>query len=235
MIREKTRTVKMIVDLHAHTNFSKDAADDPEELIKKMIESGVQVFGITDHNHWIKGIEKEQNAAIRKLAEKYKDKIKIYCGIELSTRPSWELCDFSVPKAYDYALIENVDEAESVTGGDLFGYAEKVGIPCGVAHTDLFGFAKRLGVPADEYFKKMAEKGIFWEMNVNYDSTHGYREHEYVKRFFASEEEQKVIRNAGVYLSVGFDGHRMIDYDVNRVKTACDKIEALGLNLKTEF
>ena len=126
----------MIVDLHAHTNFSKDAADDPEELIKKMIESGVQVFGITDHNHWIKGIEKEQNAAIRKLAEKYKDKIKIYCGIELSTRPSWELCDFSVPKAYDYALIENVDEAESVTGGDLFGYAEKAGIPCGVAHTD---------------------------------------------------------------------------------------------------
>lgn len=45
----------MITDLHAHTNFSKDAADDPEELIKRMIAEGVEVFGITDHNHWIKG------------------------------------------------------------------------------------------------------------------------------------------------------------------------------------
>ncbi len=225
----------MIVDLHAHTNFSIDAADDPEELIKKMIDSGVQVFGVTDHNNWIKGAEKKHSETIRRLAEKYKDKIKIYCGIELSTRPNWAMTDFSVLGLYDYALIENVDEAESVTGGDLFGYAEKVGIPCGVAHTDLFGYAKRLGVPADEYFKKMAEKGIFWEMNVNYDSTHGYHEHEYVKRFFASEEEQNVIRNAGIYLSVGFDGHRMKDYDVNRVKTACDKIEALGLKLKTGF
>lgn len=225
----------MTVDLHAHTNFSKDAADDPEELIKKMISEGVRVFGITDHNHWIKGIEKEQNAVIRKLAEKYKDKIKIYCGIELSTRPTWELCDFSVAKDYDYALIENVDEADSVTGGDLFGYAEKVGIPCGVAHTDLFGYAQKLGVAAESYFLKMAERGIFWEMNVNYDSTHGYREHEYVKRFFSDKNEQDVIRKTGVYLSVGFDGHRMVDYDVSRVKAACEKIESLGLNLKTEF
>lgn len=225
----------MIVDLHAHTNFSKDASDDPEALVQKMIDCGVQVFGITDHNYWIRGIEKKQNAAIRKLAEKYKDKIKIYCGIELSTRPSWALTDFSVLKAYDYALIENVDEPESVTGGDLFGYAEKVGISCGVAHTDLFAYAEKIGVSTEEYFGKMAKAGIFWEMNVNYDTTHGHHEHEYVKRFFASEKEREIIRNSGVYLSVGFDGHRMEDYDVLRVKTACEKIEEWGLNLKTKF
>ena len=140
-----------------------------------------------------------------------------------------------MPKAYDYALIENVDEPESVTGGDLFGYAEKVGISCGVAHTDLFAYAEKIGVSPEEYFGKMAKAGIFWEMNVNYDTTHGHHEHEYVKRFFASEKERDIIRNSGVYLSVGFDGHRMEDYDVLRVKTACEKIEEWGLNLKTKF
>lgn len=225
----------MITDLHAHTNFSKDAADDPEELIKRMIAEGVEVFGITDHNHWIKGGEKEHAAYIRALIEKYKDKLKIYCGIELSTLPGWELLDFSVPKLYDYALIEHLDLDQSIMHGDLFSYVDKVGIPCGIAHTDLFAFTEKIGVPAEAYLKKLADRGIFWEMNVNYDSVHGYREHEYVKRFFDSPEEQDVVRKTGLYLSVGFDGHRMKDYDINRVKFACEKIKELGLNQKTEF
>lgn len=225
----------MITDLHAHTNFSKDAADDPEELIKKMISAGIEVFGITDHNHWIRGGEKEQAAYIRALADKYKDKIKIYCGIELSTRPGWELTDFSVTGLYDYALIENLDEPESVMHGDLFSYVDRVGIPCGIAHTDLFAFAEKIGVPAKDYLKKLADRGIFWEINVNYDSVHGYREHEYVKRFFDSPEQQNAVKETGLYLSVGFDGHRMVDYDAERVKSACKKIEEAGLNLKTAF
>lgn len=39
----------------------------------------------------------------------------------------------------------------------------------------------------------MAEKNIFWEMNVSYDSIHGYREHPYMLRFFDSPEEQEII------------------------------------------
>lgn len=225
----------MITDLHAHTNFSKDAADDPEELIKRMIAEGVEVFGITDHNHWIKGNEKAHAEYIRALIEKYKDKIKIYCGIEISTRPGWELSDFSVPGLYDYALLENLDEENSVMHGDIFSYADRVGIPCGIAHTDIFAFADKTGVPREEYIKRLADRGIFWELNVNYDSVHGYREHEYVKRFFESEDQQEIVRKTGLYLSVGFDGHRMKDYDINRVRHACEKIKELNLNLKTEF
>ena len=41
----------MTQDLHSHTYFSACGADDPELLILKAIESGIDVFGISDHNY----------------------------------------------------------------------------------------------------------------------------------------------------------------------------------------
>jgi len=67
-------------------------------------------------------------------------------------------------------------------------------------------------------------------MNVNYDSIHGYHEHQYVKRFFTDKEQQEIVKDAGLYVSVGFDGHRMEDYLVKRVKDANDFILSEGIN-----
>ena len=37
------------VDLHVHSNFS-DGSDSPKELLEKIVEKGIQVFALTDHD-----------------------------------------------------------------------------------------------------------------------------------------------------------------------------------------
>ena len=137
---------------------------------------------------------------------------------------------------FDYCLIENIDAIDqSVAKGDLFAYAERCGCKkVGVAHTDLFAFAKKIGYEPYDFFKKMAEHGIFWEMNVSYDPTHQYRQHQYMLDFFASPEQQDIVRRAGVEVSVGFDGHRVCDYLPERVKDYCRQLEQLGIKMPFE-
>ena len=81
---------------------------------------------------------------------------------------------------------------------------------------------------------ELAEAGIFWELNVNCDSIHGYSEHEYVKRFMASEREQVLVRAAGLEISVGFDGHRVYDYLPARVADYCHRVTEMGIRLVYE-
>ena len=80
----------------------------------------------------------------------------------------------------------------------------------------------------------MADENIFWEMNVSYDSIHGYREHKYFLDFFADEAKQEIIRKSGVRVSVGFDGHRVEDYLPDRVAGYCKKLTELGIKMPFE-
>ncbi len=245
----------MIQDLHNHTYYSFCGVDRPEDIVEAAIASGIEVYGITDHNYGIgfarhnlllshtddAGDSYERTLRryydhINLIKEKYADKIEVKRGIEICTIP---LHNFTLPaeadiSGFDYCLIENVDHPDSITGGDLFTYAKKMGCPCGVAHTDLFGHAKNIGIDPLDYFSRMAEENIFWEMNVNYDSTHGYREHGYVLEFFKNEEQQDIIRRSGVRLSVGFDGHNIRDYAPDRVRSSCEKITNMGIELAFE-
>lgn len=84
------------------------------------------------------------------------------------------------------------------------------------------------------YFTKMAECGIFWEMNVNLDTIHGGHEHPYMLRFFEDREQQEIVRRSGVRLSVGFDGHRLYDYKPERITDYCKKINDMGILLAFE-
>ena len=136
---------------------------------------------------------------------------------------------------FDYCLIENLDFEDSMTGGDIFSFAKRCGCATtGIAHTDLFAHIARLGADPLDYFKRMADMNIFWEMNVSYDSIHGYREHEYVKRFLSDEAQQEIVRQSGARLSVGFDGHRVEDYRSDRVIACCEALKTLGLPLVFE-
>lgn len=56
-----------------------------------------------------------------------------------------------------------------------------------------------------------------------------------MKTFFNSETQQQAVKKAGLYVSVGFDGHRMEDYDVKRVKTANDFLETHGIRHAAEL
>lgn len=252
----------MLEDLHSHTYYSFCGGDSPEAVVEAAIKGGLDVIGITDHNYGIswQRIDVFQCGNVNNLRdadgyrtyrryydhinlvrEKYQDKIKVLRGIEICTLKNdtnhalLSLPDSADVSYFDYCLIENLDSSESITGGDVVKFRERLGIPyVGIAHTDMFAFVQARGLDPLTYFKTLAENNIFWEMNVSYDSVHKYREHAYFKRFFEDETQQRIIRESGIRLSVGFDGHYLPDYLPERVKEYCRKITEMGIKLQFE-
>lgn len=243
----------MLQDLHSHTYYSFCGADRPEETVEAAIAAGLTLFGITDHHYGIlygshsvftlpNEVSVQPNAAlalrryydhINLIREKYRDRITVLRGIELCTltghgrHPLPPDADVSY---FDYALMETLDAPQSsIANGDLFAFADRCGCKLGVAHTDMFRFILARGEDPYAYFVRMRERGIFWEMNISHDSIHGFREHAYMLEFFRNEEQQDIVRRAGVEISIGFDGHRVGEYPGARVISYCRAAEALGL------
>ena len=248
----------MIQDLHSHTYYSFCGKDSPETVVEAAIAGGIELFGICDHNYGIGFCRKDTFKAppevipneydpfvlhryfdhINLIQEKYKDRIRVLCGIEIATdtsRAKAVLPDTADVSFFDYCLIESLDREDSMTQGDLFSFSERCGCTCtGVAHTDLFAFIKRIGEDPYRYFRRMAEQNIFWEMNVSYDSIHKYREHPYMLEFFHNKEQQAIVRESGVRVSVGFDGHRIEDYLPGRVAEYCQRLTEIGIKMAFE-
>ena len=246
----------MIQDLHAHTYYSFCSKDKPEKVIETAILGGIQQFGISDHNYGIGCARKEfcwdQGAKLdadygdtlvryydhmNLLRDKYAKKIKILCGIEICTlksKDSYALPHSADVSFFDFALIENLDHPMSITNGDLFSYAKRCKCPVGVAHTDMFQFIESRGEDPYRYFRDMAQQGIFWEINVNYDSLHSFKNYDYATEFFKNKQQQEIVKRSGVRLSVGFDGHICSEYKAQRVHTACKLIKDMGIHLAFE-
>lgn len=240
----------MIQDLHSHTYYSYCGKDSPEAVIKNAIENGIELMGISDHYCGIvmnrpgvaydnaeHRIITHNNALkryfehIKTLAEKYKDYIKIWCGIEITAidKGFTLLPDGVDISMFDYCLIENFQFQESVID-DIFTYAKRCGCErTGLAHMDLPAYIHSKGLDSDDFFKKMNEQNIFWELNVNYDSKHNFNEHQYVKDFFGNNNLIDAVKKSGMKMSVGFDGHCLEDYDADRVVTACHNLENLSI------
>ncbi len=246
----------MIQDLHAHTYYSFCSEDKPEKVVETAILGGIQQLGFCDHNYGVgcartdfcydKGARLDADYGktlvryydhMNLVKEKYRNKINILCGIEICTlksRDSYALPLNTDVSFFDFCLIENLDSPFSITDGDLFAYAKRCKCPTGVAHTDLFSFIKSRGEDPYRYFRRMAEDGIFWEMNVNYDSLHSFKSHDYVTEFFKNKEQQEIVRKSGVRLSVGFDSHIAREYKATKVQTACKLIKDMGIHLVFE-
>jgi histidinol phosphatase-like PHP family hydrolase len=243
----------VIQDLHAHTYYSFCGNDSPEQLIETAIKGGIEVLGICDHNYGVaneridtfcqrkdKRIKDYQRSFIRYLdhmrlvAKQYDGQIKIWNGIELSTlktNPHWPLPDEIDASIFDYCLIESVDSNDTVAT-DMFAYAKRCNCKnVGIAHTNLPAFIERTGQDMLSFFSRMAAENIFWEINVNYDSIHNYREHAYVQRVFQDENLQQILRDSNVKLSVGFDSHKTVEYAADRIKDACNRLTELHLPL----
>ena len=212
----------MIVDLHSHTAYSSCGKDAPEDLVKTMIRNGVDELGITDHNYGIADRKHEYYDLLTSLKEKYQSEIKIIRGIELNTFPDNCLNPCEDISYFDYCLIEHLGLEGSILRDDIVSYAKNLGTRAGIAHTDLFDFTAKRGLDLKDYLVSLKNAGIFWEMNVTYDSIHGYHEHEYVKKFVENKSLRDVVKESGVEISVGFDGHRMNEYRADRVKQMCD-------------
>lgn len=246
----------MIQDLHAHTYYSFCSQDKPETVIETAIAGGIQQFGLCDHNYgvgcarvdfcWDKGTQLNADYGktlaryydhMNLLRDKYAKRIKILCGIEVCTlkgKDSYALPTNADVSFFDFALVENLDHPMSIANGDIFAYAKRLNCPTGIAHTDMFKFIDSIGEDPYRYFRRLAEAGIFWELNVNYDSIHNFRNHDYVNEFFRNKAQQDVVKKSGVKLSVGFDSHAAKEYKAQRVHTTCKLLKDLGLHLVFE-
>ncbi len=79
----------ILSDLHTHSNFC-DGKNSPEQIVERAIELGLKEIGIVVHSYTpfdpkycvsIEG-EKEFKKLMSELKTKYKDKIKVLCGVE---------------------------------------------------------------------------------------------------------------------------------------------------------
>ncbi len=246
----------MIQDLHAHTYYSFCSKDKPETVVETAILGGVNMLGFCDHNYGVgcartdlcynrgTGINDDYGLTLHRyfdhisaVREKYKNKIKILCGLELRTSLTKDAYAFPPStdvSFFDFCLVENLGERNSYLQGDIFSFAKRLHCPTGIAHTDMFAFIHSIGEDPYRYFRKMAEQGIFWEMNVNMDSLHSFKTHDYVTEFFKNKQQQDIVKKSGVRLSVGFDGHIAREYKASRVQTACKRIQDMGIHLVFE-
>lgn len=64
------------VDLHVHSNFS-DGSDSPKELLEKIVEKGIQVFALTDHDTIGGGLE---------ILDSIPKKIRFIPSVELTVK-----------------------------------------------------------------------------------------------------------------------------------------------------
>ncbi len=206
----------ILFDLHNHSNHSRDAKDSCEDIVKNAIASQLDCIGITDHNYWITGHFDEELSELFLLREKYKNEIKVLCGMEVSFLHPDGIDPASLA-GYDYCLLEYFIDA-GVPFEQVCEFASKFPCRVGLAHVDIFSYAEGR---EEQILSMMAKHNIFWEMNVNYDTIHGHREHKYCKDFMTSPYQQEMIKKYGIQLSVGFDTHDLSDYDADRVKNMC--------------
>ena len=79
----------IFTDLHVHSTFS-DGKNTPEEMVLAAIEKGMECIGFSDHSYAVEDLDfciTEENIevyrkTVAELKEKYKDQIRILCGIE---------------------------------------------------------------------------------------------------------------------------------------------------------
>ncbi len=135
----------MKTDYHVHSCFS-DGKHTPEEIILAAIAKKIDVLGFSDHSYtWFdadvcRNMEdtSEYVKQIRSLAQKYKDKITVLCGIEQDyySLPPAEKYDFIIGSEHylrvgnEYFAVDGNPEiikkmTDKYFGGDIMSVCEK--------------------------------------------------------------------------------------------------------------
>lgn len=178
-------------NFHTHTIFC-DGKNTPEEIVLAAIEKGFTALGFSGHSYFEpeKDIsmsveaQEEYIREISELKEKYKHKIKIFCGIEqdiFSKKPeyNYEYKIGSVHNLYKDGIYVEIDlSAERLKANidkyyigdfDLFAehYYETVSQVLKVTKADIIGhidlvskFNEKLGITETDRYLKAAEKAV---------------------------------------------------------------------------
>ncbi len=138
---------KQKFDLHMHTTFC-DGKNTPEEMVLSAIEKGLTTVGISGHaltcfdKSYCMSDERLSGyfAEVERVKEKYSDKIKVLCGLEVdyySKVPEEYLkrADYIIGSVHyickdgEYAVVDSSakkirDAAERLWGGDVYAMIE---------------------------------------------------------------------------------------------------------------
>lgn len=227
-------------DLHTHTVFS-DGENTPEEMVLAAIEKGLDTIGISDHSYTFYDeapcMPKEKLAEyiseISRLKEKYKDKIKVLCGIEQDYYSDMEVTsDFDyVIGSVHYLLINGeyvcVDDtadvikkvADKYFGGDVMKIAElyfdTVSDVVRKTHASIIGHLDILtkfpiyDTKCDRYknaWKKACD--ILLKENIPFEINTGGITRGYKTEFYPSEEIREYISSKGGKFIYSSDSHQ---------------------------
>lgn len=221
------------IDLHNHSTWS-DGDSTPEQIIVNAINKGINIIGISDHYSTIKCPSvyneelREYMKEINALKEKYKEQIKVLCGIEICTRSSWRTQE-ELPLAelneLDYVLIEYVDYfSDSIRFKDIKQFTKGITVQRGLAHTSLVELGETYGF--EEVLKVLQEENIFWELNVN----ESYELLEELLNYIRIGDTglKQAMDKYPMKVTVGSDTHILDCYSLERVKAGNEIIESMG-------
>lgn len=130
-------------DFHVHTCFC-DGSCTPEEAVLAAIEKGLKKIGLVAHSYvpFDSCCISPENvpvfqSEIKRIAEKYRDKISVYCGVEADFYSEQQLdgFDYLIGSAHylrcggEYPSIDDTPEilrrtVEKFYGGDFYSCAE---------------------------------------------------------------------------------------------------------------
>ena len=224
----------MNFNLHTHTYLCRHASETPEEYVLAAINRGLKQLGFSDHipydfgeiNHFLSGFRmlKEETetyvSGIRKLKEKYKDKIEIYVGYEAEFYPKhFDKTVENIEKyGYDYLILgqhHTNNEYDGVYSGArtedpeiLKQYVLQVteGIKTGkftyVAHPDLINFADR---KSKIYLSEM-EKLCRTALDYNVPLEFNLRGVDF-KSKYPCREFFEIVKEVGNDVVMGLDAH----------------------------
>ncbi len=134
----------ILSDLHVHTNFC-DGKNSPEEMVVSAIKKGVKTLGLVVHAYTFFDdsycVPKERIASfideMKFLKEKYKEQIKLLCGVEIDYFSDMDTHGFDYVigslhyfykngKYYsvDHAEKYFVENVENAFGGDYYSACE---------------------------------------------------------------------------------------------------------------
>lgn len=137
--------MEYLQNLHTHSTYC-DGKDTPEEMILAAIRKGFFSIGFSSHSYmhfsrgWSMAIEKTEDYKneIRTLAEKYKDEIDVFCGLEVEMLSEIDLSgyDYLIGSAHYFKLGESYvgfdrsaeavkDVIDTNFGGDGMKYAKE--------------------------------------------------------------------------------------------------------------
>ncbi|MGN0148784.1 MAG: PHP domain-containing protein [Clostridia bacterium] len=206
------------VDLHNHTVFSYDGTNTPEEIIENAIAHSVDVIGITDHQFSIEEKLTEYFEYIQHCKIKYRDKIKVLCGLEIGTRPKPSDLLASGTEQFDYVLFESLDDLRAMDFFEFLEWRKLFKCKVGLAHTDIFALSERYGL---DLLKEMRKNDIFWELNISGNYNYYYD-------FLTNAKKQDMVRNSGIKVSIGSDTHWVEEYRFRQLRRANELMQKLG-------